>query len=164
MNMPYTLHPRLTKHMPDTDYYLTVGGFEWMLFTLKQYSFAYLKSTFPLLYAAAKADCVADPTYEMYGNFRGVVGEAPKAGTKQKAILVHRKGRVEHEYKFDTLREARKEVISLTRFYPASAFTLYRIRKNTKRGKVSYYKSKVPLILEPTNRGKHLRGDNHDTH
>ena len=62
-------------------------------------------------------------------------------------------GRTLREYKFDSIREARREFLYLSRFYPVEQFKLYRIRKNTKKGKVSYYRDEIPLILKETKRG-----------
>lgn len=139
--------------------YLTPSGFDWLIHFFSERSLAYLKSTFRFVFIkASNEETVIDPEFEGYSNFRGDTGKKPKAGSKQGAVLVRTygpsKNKRTQEFKFDTLHEARSEVIRFTRFYPVDQFTLYRIRKNTKKGKVSYYRSKVPLFLEENNRGK----------
>lgn len=113
---------------------------------------------FKFVFSNATEEDIDKVTYQGYNNFRGITGDKPKAGTKQKAVLVHK----DKEYTFETLREARKEVLMLSRFYPIDEFTLYRVRKLTKKGKPTYYREKVKIILEPTKRGRnsnlpHLR-------
>jgi hypothetical protein len=118
-----------------------------------------LRSTFPHVFANLK-DIKELETYFGLNNFKGLVGENYKAGTKNKAILVRTFGVNKIEYEFDTLVEARKEVLSLSRYYPLEQFTLYYLFKN-KKG--VYYKQKAPLILESNRRGvsinlPHLKG------
>jgi len=136
-------------------YYLTEGGFDWLLYTFDKHSLAFLRSNFHGIFVRATKEDILDPQYQGYANFRGDKGDRPKAGTKQKAILIHQRGRAEKEYKFDTLKEARETVNELARFYPLEEFTLYRIRKLTKKGKATYYKEKVRLVLPPNRRGAH---------
>lgn len=113
---------------------------------------------FKFVFSQATEEDIDNVKYQGYNNFRGIIGDKPKAGTKQSAILMHK----DKEYSFTTLREARKEVLMLSRFYPIDEFKLYRIRKNTKNGKVYYYKEEVELILKESKRGRdsnlpHLR-------
>jgi len=151
-NQPYTITKEY-EYLDVHKLYLTKGGFEWLLGVFKQYSLTYLRSTFGHVFINADEKDVGDLEYLGYNNLRGLSGERPKAGTKQKAVLVHRRGRRKVEYKFNTLRAARDEIFNLSRFYPIDEFTLYRIRKNTKRGTVYYYREEVRTLLPTNNRG-----------
>lgn len=139
--------------------YLTDIGLEWIINQFKSYTFYFLRSTFPHVFANLKN--IKDiETYLGLNNFKGKVGENHKVGTKNKAVLVRTFGVNKIEYMFDTLVEARKEVLSLSRYYPLEQFTLYYLFKN-KKG--VYYKQKAPLIMESNRRGvpvnlPHLKG------
>jgi hypothetical protein len=139
--------------------YLTNTGLKWFINQFKSYTFYFLRSTFPHVFANLKN--IEDlETYSGLNNFKGLVGENYKAGTKNKAVLVRMYGINKIEYTFDTLVEARKELLSLSRYYPLEQFTLYYLFKD-KKG--VYYKQKAPLILESNRRGMainlpHLKG------
>jgi hypothetical protein len=145
---PYTVDKNF-EVLDDHKLYLTDGGFEWLLATFSMHSLQYLRSTFHFVFSNATEDDIDNPKYMGYNNFRGITGDRPKAGTKQKAVLVHTQGKLVKEYRFDTLREARKELLMLSRFYPIDEFTLYRIRKN----KGSTYRSEVRTVLPENKRG-----------
>ena len=149
VNVPYTISKAGYDVLDDYRLYLTAGGLDWLLDFFGAHSLAYLRSIYTFVFANAAKYDVINPNYQGYNNFLGITGDRPKAGTKQAAILMHGKKR----YNFDTLREARKEVLLLSRFYPIDEFILYRIRKLTKNGKVTHYKEKVRLILPPNRRG-----------
>ena len=147
---PYDFNLYHVKQMPDEAYYLTEAGFTWLLDVFTHHSFAYLRRIFKFVFAKATKEDVSNTDYEGYNNFKGITGDKPKEGTKRGALLVRKVGRVERVFTFTTLREARKELMNLLRFYPAEQFTLYRLHKYGHR-------IEVPLILEPSNRGAHLR-------
>jgi hypothetical protein len=152
--LPYTVDNHNFDELSEYRLYLTEGGLEWLYNLFKQYSLAYLRSTFQFIFSAATEADVQNPEqYAGYNNFRGTIGDMPKAGTKQKAILVRRVGRVDRKYEFNSILEAREEFFNLSRYFPADQFKLYRIRKNTKRGKVYYYEQEIPLVLEKSKRG-----------
>ena len=151
-NVPYSVTNNYAV-LSDYKLYLTDGGLEWLIHGFKKHSFTFLRSTYQFVFSNAKEEDVGDLEYLGYNNFRGVTGDKPKAGTKQKSILLHSHCGKVTEYKFDTLHEGRAEVLQLTRFYPIEEFVLYRIRKLTKKGKATYYREKVRLILPPTKRG-----------
>lgn len=155
--LPYEINHKRFKELPDDELYLTDRGWTWLLEVFNRHSLDYLKSTFHVIFMNATEEDVINEDYEMYSNFRGLTGVKQKAGTKQKAVLIRNVGRSKHEFPFETLREARAELLRLSRFYPLDEFELYRIRKNTKNNKVYHYRSKVPLVLESNNRGAHLR-------
>lgn len=151
---PYELKGSF-KILDHYNLYLTEEGFEWLLGFFQMHSFKFLRRTFTFVFSLAERRDVANPDYQGYRNFRGLTGDRPKAGTKQGALLVRTYGRNNErtqEYSFKNLREARKEVFRFLRFYPPEQFTLYRIHKQGHR-------VKVPLILEPNNRGIALRGN-----
>lgn len=146
---PYEINLHKVNVLDDYKLYLTDGGLEWLMYTFKQHSLKYLKSVFLFVFTNATEDDIEDETYIGYNNFRGITGDRPKAGTKQKAILMHK----HKEFHFETLKEARKELMNLARFYPLDDFKLYRIKKNTKDGITRYYKREVPLIYKESKRG-----------
>lgn len=149
---PYTI-TNAYEVLDHYTYYLTEGGFDWLLYTFNKHSLEFLRSNFSVIFTAAKKEDVLDPQYQGYANFRGDKGDRPKAGTKQKAILIHQRGHVKKEYKFDTLKEARETVLDLSRFYPIDQFELYRIRKYNRKGSISYGRSKVDILLPTSKRG-----------
>jgi hypothetical protein len=150
-HVPYTISNDYNV-LEDHELYLTDGGLDWLLSVFTKHSLAFLRSTFQFVFSQATEDDIDNIKYTGYNNFRGITGNKPKAGTKQRAVLVHKR----KEYLFDTLREARHEVLLLSRFYPIDEFTLYRIRKNTKKDKTYYYRDKVPILLKETKRGRAL--------
>lgn len=164
MHLPYTINNQRYDLMEGYTYYLTEGGYEWLMNFFQQYSLPYLRSTFHFLFAnATKVDIDNPEQYQAYNNFRGTVGERPKAGTKQKAVLVRTYKNMKKEYHFDTIAEARQELLMLTRYFPLNEFTLYRVRKNTRAEGVTYYRSEIPLLIEKSGRGTavnlpHVRG------
>jgi len=145
---PYTLSNDYDL-LEDHKLYLTDDGLVWLIEVFKTHSLTYLKSTFRFVFSNANFKDISDINYIGYNNFRGITGDKLKAGSKQPAVIVHKN----KEYKFDTLHEARKEILMMSRFYPIDEFTLYRIRKNTKNGKTYHYRNKVRTILPPTQRG-----------
>lgn len=151
MHLPYTLNNQKYDLLDDYTYYLTEGGYEWLISVFQSCSLPYLRSTFHYLFnSATQADIDNPESYQAFNNFRGTVGERPKAGTKQKAVLVHTTGNKVREYKFDNIREARHEVLMLLRYYPIEEFKLYRMHLD-RNGK--YYKDAIPLIIEKSGRG-----------
>jgi hypothetical protein len=151
--LPYTLNNQKFDELSDYKLYLTDAGLEWLFNVFKQHSLPFLRSAFQFVFSNATEADIQNPEYVGYNNFRGITGDRPKAGTKQKAVLVRKVGRTLREYKFDSIREARREFLYLSRFYPVEQFKLYRIKKNTKKGKVSYYRDEIPLILKESKRG-----------
>jgi len=157
-NRPFTIHSTNFDIVTDHELYLTDGGLAWLFDFFGTHSYQYLKSVFSFVFTQASEKDITDfENYQGYSNFKGLTGVRPKAGTKQRAVLVHTFGPVNNkqtvEYKFNNLNDARTEVLMLTRYYPIEEFTLYRIRKLTKRGKVYYYRNEIPLFLEESKRG-----------
>lgn len=152
--MPYTLNVRNLQELSDYKLYLTDEGLEWLYDVFKQHSLPFLRSAFQFVFSSATEDDVQNPEqYAGFNNFRGTIGERPKAGTKQKAVLVRKVGKALREYKFDSIREARAEFFNLSRFFPVDQFKLYRIRKETRNKTPSYYREELPLIFKESKRG-----------
>jgi hypothetical protein len=162
----YALHSKLPFTLDNNDVsiynnhklYLTKEGYEWIIQEFKKYTLVYLRSTFQHLFVNLK-DIKDIETHNGLNNLKGITGINYKEGTVNGAVLVRKQGVRTHELFFTTLAEARKEVINLTRFYPAENFNLYRMHKV----KDVYYRHKVPLILESNRRGvsinlPHLKG------
>ena len=124
-------------------YYLTDEGLEWFYEFFKAHSFTYCRSLFSHLLIHAEEGF--DPaSYSYFSNFRGTDGIHAVAGTKQKALLIHKVKRCERKYSFDTIKEAREALrIYLTR-YPIEDFKLYRVREQ----KGYTFKEEIPLIIE----------------
>lgn len=139
--------------IPPGDYYLTDGGLEWLISVFRGKSLAFNRMTYVFVFSKATEEDMKDLiNYEGMRNFKGERGIKPKAGSKQPAVIVRRfgpKGLFKKEFPFDTLHEARDALFDLLKVYPATEFTLLRIRKLTKNGKATYYREQVPLILPP---------------
>lgn len=151
---PYKIDNQNLDVLAGYKLYLSEAGYEWLLDVFSQYSLAYLRSAFQFVFSNASEEDLKSPEkYSGYNNFRGTVGDKPKAGTKQKAVLVRRVGRVDRRTEFDSILKAREEFFNLSRYLPASQFKLYRVRRQTKKGKVYFYEEEIPLILERNNRG-----------
>ena len=145
--------------------FLTEKGLAWLINEFKKYTLAFLRVGFQYTFSqASQHDLENIDNYSGLNNFKGVSGINYKQGTQNKALLVRQYGKnnkLRVETMFDTLVDARKEVLHLTRYYPAEQFTLYRLSKQKKNG--VYYKYKVPLFLEENRRGlavnlPHLKG------
>lgn len=157
----YALESRLPYSIDNKNYdildeklYLTDEGIEWLYSIFRKHSFGYLRRVFQFVFSkATPASLKQLETYEGLNNFRGTTGERPKAGSKQKAILIRRHGRVEQVFNFDTIHEARQEVLMLTRFYSPDELTLYRVRTQNKKGREYQFKEKIPLLLGESKRG-----------
>ena len=156
--LPFVFDITNIEDYEDKNMYLTTLGYNWLINEFKKYTLVYLRSTFRHVFSNLK-NIEELETYKGLNNFKGIVGENYKAGTLSGAVLIREHGVKKYEWSFQTLAEARKEVINLTRFYPIEQFTLYR----TGESKSVYYKQKVPLILESNRRGvpvnlPHLKG------
>lgn len=145
--------------------FLTDKGLSWLINEFKKYTLAFLRTAFQYTFSmASQHDLENLDHYDGLNNLKGIVGINFKQGTQNKALLVRQYGmnnKLKIETMFDTLVDARKEVLHLTRYYPAEQFTLYRLSKQKKNG--VYYKYKVPLFLEENRRGMtmnlpHLKG------
>lgn len=145
--LPYEVnHTRLDK-ITQQAYYLTDSGLSWLYENLRQYPLPFLRSHFGNLFSTAtEEDLKHLDQYSRLANFRGTTGARPKAGTKQAAMLVRFVGRCRREYKYDSLRAARCDLINLSRFYSLQEFKLYRLSCN------GCY-TEVPLVLKPNKRG-----------
>lgn len=151
---PYKIDNQNLDELRDYTLYLTEAGYEWLLDVFGQFSLAFLRSAFQFVFSnATEADLKKPEKYAGYRNFKGTIGDRPKAGTKQKAVLVRRVGRVDRRTEFDSILKAREEFFNLSRYFPAEQFKLYRVRKQTKKGRVYYYEEEIPLILEQNKRG-----------
>jgi hypothetical protein len=156
--LPFTINTKKLNIFDDYKLYLTFEGYLWVINEFKKYSLTFLKNTFQFVFSNLEdikdlENCVG------LNNLKGVSGVNYKVGTINSAVLIRQKGLIKKEYVYKTLAEARKDVLNLTRFYPAEQFTLYRTGKT----KGVYYKQKVPLILESNRRGMssilpHLKG------
>lgn len=128
---------------PDRAYYLTYEGLLWFYERLKSYSLAYLRSTFSPFFMLNDAPI---ESMESLNNFRGLCGDRPRAGSKQSAVVVHKYKRVSREYFFERLYEAREFILTSSRFYPLDDFKLYRVRKQTRKGKLQTFREELPVI------------------
>lgn len=154
--LPFTIDNHNYSILDEHKLYLTDGGLEWLLEFFKQYDLSFLRYTFQFLFAMAKPSDIANQDYQGYQNFKGVKGEKPKAGTKQRAFIERcygKNNKIKKTYEFDNIREARLAVLDMTRFYPADQFKLYRIRLGRRNGKDFYSKSEIPLFIEKSKRG-----------
>jgi len=156
--LPFTLDNNDVSIYDGYVLYLTKAGYDWIIQEFKKYTLVFLRSGFQHLFVNLKSVEQLE-NHNGLNNLKGIAGINYKEGTVNGAILIRKQGVRTHELYFTTLAEARKEVISLTRFYPIENFTLYRMSKS----KGVYYKQKVPLILESNRRGvainlPHLKG------
>jgi hypothetical protein len=157
--LPFTIDTKNIHLFENEKLYLTEVGLQWLMNEFKKYTLPYLRSTFQYIFPNLK-DIKDIDTYDGTNNFKGITGINYKAGTTNKAVLVRSKGASVKQFEFINLVEARKELLSLTRFYPLEEFTLYRTGTDSKG---VYYRHKVPLILESNRRGTainlpHLKG------
>jgi hypothetical protein len=163
----YALHAKISFTLDNQNFnlfdeyrlYLTEAGLAWLMHEFKKYTLIFLRTTFQFIFSNLK-DMKDLDNYNGLNNFKGITGINFKSGGRNKALLVQRKASVIKSFEFENLIEARKEILSMTRFYPMEQFTLYRTGVS---GKGVYYKHKVPLILEPNRRGvsinlPHLKG------
>lgn len=148
-HQPYEIKTSYYYVLSDYSLYLTPSGFEWLLYTFQKHSLEFLRATYGFVFSKAKESDITNVNYIYYNNFRGVTGDRPKAGSKQKAVLVRIIKRAKREFHFNSLREARDAFMNFSRFYPTEEFKLYRIKKDCRE--------EVPLILPPNKRGAHLR-------
>jgi len=156
---PFTLDNQNFSLFDEYRLYLTHAGLTWLMHEFKQYTLLFLRTTFQFVFSNLK-DMKDFDHYNGLNNFKGITGVNFKSGARNEAILVRHKGSVIETFDFKNLIEARKEVLSMSRFYPMEQFTLYRTGVSSKG---VYYKHKVPLILEPNRRGMainlpHLKG------
>ena len=125
--LPYDFNHMKLQEIEHHVYYLTDAGLEWLYRTLGSWSLNFLRSNFSQIFAKATEDDLKSlDKYQGLANFRGTVGIRPKAGSKQSAVIVHRQGNRIRKYNFNALRDAREELVRLSRFYPISEFKLYR--------------------------------------
>lgn len=156
--IPFEYSSHTFKEYQNYSFFLTDQGYIWLINEFKKYTLLFLRSKFSHIFLRLN-DLNKLESYNGLNNFKGISGVNYKAGTISGAILLHKQGVHVSETSFKTLAEARKEVISLTRFYPVENFTLYLIANH----KDVYYKQKVPLILGANRRGvpvnlPHLKG------
>lgn len=145
--LPYDLNNSKLQEIAHHKYYLTDSGLEWLYSVLSSWSLMFLRSVFPLVFSkATEEDLKSLDKYRGLANFRGTVGLRPKAGSKQEAMLVRLNGKRKIKYKFKSLREARAELLSLSRYYPLENFKLYRRMTNG-------YFAEVPLVINTTRGG-----------
>jgi len=154
-NRPYDLTSQRYDIMPK-DYYLTEVGLLWLLEIFSECSVEFLKRTFPFVFIKLKDKEHLDLSFSGYANFRGERGEKNPTGVKQKAVLVHKHKRAFKEYHYNNIKEAREALFNLSAIYPISDFTLYRVRKLNKKGKETFYREKIPTIIENSARGRGL--------
>ncbi len=165
LRMPFVIDTVNLKELESRRLYLTNAGLVWLIQEFKQYTLAFLRTGFQFVFSNASVkDLENIETYQGLNNFKGIIGSNFKMGQRNPALLIRQYGKngsMILETHFDTLEEARKEVLHLTRFYPAEQFTLYRLSKH--KGKDVYSRYKVPLFLEANRRGvsinlPHLKG------
>ncbi len=165
LRMPFIIETINLKELDVYKLYLTPEGLDWLINEFKGYTLAFLRTGFQYVFSNATVkDLEHIENYQGLNNFKGIIGTNYKVGTMHPAVLVRKYGKngsMELETKYDTLAEARLDVLHLTRFYPADQFTLYRLSLNKQNG--VYYKKKVPLFLEENRRGvsinlPHLKG------
>jgi hypothetical protein len=156
-HQPYTIDNQRFDILDEYKVYMTDGGLVWLRESFKTLSLGFLKKTFTHLFANVTTIEHMNKQLEPFlANFKGLKGVQPKAGSKQAAVIIRSYGknnRIQKEFNYPELRLAREALLDMTRFYPLEQFKLYRIRKLTKKGKVTYYKEEVPIILEASKRG-----------
>lgn len=146
-NLAYTYSRNNTKGVV-TEYYVTDKGLEMLYDFIKSHSLEYCRSMFSYLFVRATEEHHQHPeTYAYLNNFRGTIGHKGDGyGTKQKAMIVRKVRRCERVYNFDSIKEARAQLMIWLTAYPIEEFTLYRIR--TQKGVT--FKEKLPLIPTKT--------------
>jgi len=163
--MPFIIETLNLTQLDVYKLYLTPEGLDWLINEFKVYTLAFLKTGFQFVFSNASVkDLENIDHYSGLNNFKGISGINFKMGTRNPALLVRRYGKNNKmilETQYDTLVDARKDVLHLTRFYPAEEFTLYRLAKSKSKG--IYLKHKVPLFLKENRRGvsvnlPHLKG------
>lgn len=149
MRLPYTLDGDNCKG-EYTDCYMTDDGLNWFYNFLRSKSLPFLRETFPSTFSRLSKDIkhVDFETYDGLNNFRGTKGITRKVGTLQRALIERRVKRCVRKYEFDTIAEARRQLMLWLRYYPAEEFTLYRVR--VQRGYT--VKEKIPLVVDNGNR------------
>jgi hypothetical protein len=165
LRMPFIIDTLNFEELTEYRLYLTDAGLEWLIQEFKQYTLVFLRTAFQFVFSnATQKDIDNLEQYKGLNNFKGLIGTNYKVGTTHPALLVRTYGKnnkLKIETRYDTLVEARKEVLYLTRFYPAEQFTLYRLAKS--KSKDVYLKYEVPLFLKENRRGvpinlPHLKG------
>jgi hypothetical protein len=165
LRMPFTIDTVKLNELDVYKLYMTDAGLDWLINEFKKYTLAFLRTGFQFVFSNASVkDLENIDHYSGLNNFKGISGINFKMGTRNPALLVRRYGKNNKmilETQYDTLVDARKDVLHLTRFYPAEEFTLYRLAKSKSKG--IYLKHKVPLFLEENRRGvsvnlPHLKG------
>lgn len=150
LNLPYEFSAHNLPEM-DRPLYLTKEGYEWLCVLFRQHSLAHLRKAFVFVFSHAPENVLDHlDTFNGLRNLRGETGKKFNTGPKQRALLIRRsgyKGLVETKYEYDSIEEARKDIPRITAMYPASEFTLYRIRTVIKEGgRPSTFREKIPLI------------------
>jgi hypothetical protein len=162
--MPFEIDAHKVNEFDTYRLYLTDKGLAWLLNEFKQYTLVFLRSTFQYVFSQATPKDIENlEQYQGLNNFRGIVGVNYKAGATHPALIVREYGKnnkLKTETQYNTLVDARQELLHLTRFYPIEQFKLFRLIK-TKKG--TYTRSSVPLFLETNRRGvpvnlPHLKG------
>lgn len=162
VRMPFVIETQNLKELEPYKLYLTKEGLSWLINEFKQYTPVFLRTAFQFVFSNASAKDFEDiENYINLNNFKGLSGSNYKVGTTHPAVLVRTNGKLKVETEYDTLAEARQDVLHLTRFYPADQFKLYRLIKA--KTKDVYYRYEVPLFLEANRRGvpvnlPHLKG------
>jgi hypothetical protein len=165
LRMPFTIDTVKLNELDVYRLYLTPEGLEWLINEFKGYTLAFLRTGFQFVFSNASVkDLESIEQYQGLNNFKGISGINFKMGERNPALLVRQYGKNNKliiETRYDTLVDARKDVLHLTRFYPAEQFTLYRLAKSKSKG--IYLRHKVPLFLEENRRGltvnlPHLKG------
>ena len=128
-----------------TTYYLTDEGLEYVYDFFRNRSLSYIRSLFSWLFVYADEQTLEHiEDYSVLSTFRGTEGIHPKAGSKQKALIIRTVKRCKREYHFDSIREAREALRIYLAHYPIEEFKLYRIR--IREGYTC--KEEIPLIVE----------------
>lgn len=136
-----------------TDCYMTDYGLNWFYNFLRSKDIPYLKTIFPHLFIRIPADTthLDYATCSVFNNFRGVTGVKRRAGTLQRAMVERRVKRCTRKYEFDSIAEARQQLMLWLRYYPAEEFTLYRVREQ----KGYTIREQIPLVVDNSKRGRH---------
>lgn len=159
IHQSYDYHHLNIPQNKNTDYYMTDEGIDWFFTVLESKPFDLLRGLFSIRFTNIKEgdDLRTAPGF---GNIKGISGVVPKAGSKQKAMLIHKVKRCERKYYFDSLVEAREEVKRLLKYYPPEEFKLYRICEDKYKDRVHHVRREVKLILDLSNRGVEMRRQN----
>jgi hypothetical protein len=149
--LPYQLNnQQYEKVFATYRLYLTDQGLQWLFEEFKQHSLSFWLRLFPFIFnQITEKDIQRLEKHPAFGNFKGKRGVRTVAGSKQRAILEIKINKATKKIHYNSVAEARKAVLELSRFYPVDHFLLYRIKQDRNRS----YPQLIPTILKESKRG-----------